>query len=184
MFFILFKEENGSSHKELRTNFVCQSGMWYRKWSDCFYDWKTSFPTSFNLVFGGVGPARPCWLFLFLTPDIALGTPLTLETSAWEACASTWKCTAGTSQPLFQREHVLFLHHNRPVHSHTALAELAEAQVIWRLFKALLKCVVTLKFYIGHHYMLIITFLLEVWNSSDSNQKSCGEHLAKYCQSD
>lgn len=113
----------------------------------------------------------------------SLGTTLILETSAWETSASTWKCRAGTSQALLQREHVLFLHQSTPVHSQATLAELAEAWVIWRLFKALLKCVVTLKFYGDHHYMLIITSLLEVWNASDFNQKTRGEHLAKYCQS-
>lgn len=86
------------------------------------------------------------------------------------------------SHCLLQRELVLFLHQNRPVDSQATLAELAEARVIWRLFKALLKCVVTLKFYIDHHYMLIITSLLEVWNTSDFNPKTCGERLAKYCQ--
>lgn len=67
--------------------------------------------------------------------------------------------------------------------SQATLADLAEARVIWRLFKALLKCVVTLKFYVDLHYMLVITSLLEVWNASDFNQKTCGEHLAKYFQS-
>lgn len=81
-----------------------------------------------------------------------------------------------------QSEHVLFLHQNTPVDSQATLAELAEARVLWRLFKVLLKCVVTLKFYMDHHCMLIITSLLEVWNGSDFNQKTCGEHSAGYCQ--
>lgn len=82
-----------------------------------------------------------------------------------------------------QSEPVLFLHQNRPVDSQATLAELAEARVIWRLFKVLLKCVVTSKFYREHHSMLIITPLFEVRNASEFNQITCGAHLAKYCQS-
>lgn len=162
-----------------------QNGMWYRKWSNCFYDWQKNIFS--HLFYPGVCP----WWDLPNLADCfcswhqayALGTTLILKTSAWETGASTWKCRAGTSQPLLERELVLPLHQNRPVDSQATLAQLPEAWVIRRLFKALLKCVVTLKFYIDHHYMLIITSLLEVWNASDFNQKTCGEHLAKYCQS-
>lgn len=147
---------------------------------------KHLFPTSVNLVLvcGQVGPAKPCWLFLFLTLGIcsrhySYVRDKCLRDSCWHLEMHCWDFSATVT-----KEHMLFLQQSRPVDSHTTLAELAEAWVIWRLFKALLKCVVTWKFYIDHHYMLIIILLLEVWNASDFNQKSCGEYSAKYCWSD
>jgi len=33
------------------------------------------------------------------------------------------------------------------------------------------------KLYTGHRCMLIVTPLLKVWNGSDFNQKTCGDHI-------